>query len=324
MTPANGKVGNFLRRKIKMSNDNNFVAATSTSTVMVGTHNGVFHADDVFSIASLRLALGEIKIIRTRNPEVLMECDIRVDVGGKDFPDNGDFDHHQRGGAGFRENGIPYASFGLIWKSFGLQISQGDKGVADLVERNLVMPVDAGDCGHTFYEVNGGGVLPNTISNMISSLNPSWQEEGLNFDACFKQAVEMAEVLLRREIVKAQGEVLARKVVREAISGAEDSRLVVLDRFCPWQEVVVTESDALFVLFPAPTGDWRIQCVPPTLGSFGKRKPLPEAWAGKRGEELAKMTGVVDAIFVHIGLFIGGAQSREGILRLAELALAAE
>ena len=40
-------------------------------------------------------------------------ADIVIDVGGQYDPDAGRFDHHQRGGAGERENGIPYSSFGL-------------------------------------------------------------------------------------------------------------------------------------------------------------------------------------------------------------------
>jgi uncharacterized UPF0160 family protein len=49
---------------------------------------------------------------------------------------------------------------------------------------------------------------------------------------------------------------------------------------------------------------------------------LPKAWAGLRNQELAAVTGVQDSVFCHSNLFIGGARSMEGALRLAELALA--
>ena len=75
-------------------------------------------------------------------------------------------------------------------------------------------------------------------------------------------------------------------------------------------------------MFPDADGTWRAQCVPPTPGSFDKRKPLPGEWAGKRGAELAEITGVEDAIFCHIGVWICGAVSEEGALALAKLALA--
>jgi uncharacterized UPF0160 family protein len=137
-----------------------------------------------------------------------------------------------------------------------------------------------------------------------------------------RHVVEFAQAILEREIAAARGQVLARSVVRKAIAEATDPRLVILDRFAPWHEVVVPEApEALFVLFPSETGDWRIQAIPPVLGSFEQRRSLPEAWAGKRGQELAELTGVADVIFVHPGKFIGGATSKAGVLEMARQAL---
>ena len=95
----------------------------------VATHSGSFHADEVFALATLRLHFGVIGIIRTRDPEELAACDLRIDVGRKYDPESGDFDHHQ-GDAGERANGIRYASFGLVWKSFGAQVC-GSEAIAD-------------------------------------------------------------------------------------------------------------------------------------------------------------------------------------------------
>ena len=83
----------------------------------VATHPGNFHADDVFAIAALELVHGPLEVVRTRDPERQAAADLRVDVGGRSDPAAGDFDHHQKGGAGTRENGIPYASFGLVWRA---------------------------------------------------------------------------------------------------------------------------------------------------------------------------------------------------------------
>ncbi len=63
-------------------------------------------------------------MIRTRDLEVINKADIVIDVGGEYNADTGRFDHHQRGGAGERENGIPYSSFGLIWQKYGLAPAQ--------------------------------------------------------------------------------------------------------------------------------------------------------------------------------------------------------
>ena len=86
----------------------------------VATHPGTFHADDVFAVAVLSLVHDDLEIVRTRDDARVAAADVRVDLGGRSDPSTGDFDHHQRGGAGERENGIWYASFGLVWREFGL------------------------------------------------------------------------------------------------------------------------------------------------------------------------------------------------------------
>jgi uncharacterized UPF0160 family protein len=50
---------------------------------------------------------------------------------------------------------------------------------------------------------------------------------------------------------------------------------------------------------------------------------LPLEWAGKSGDELIQITGVTDAIFCHRERFIAVAESKEGAVKLAHLALAA-
>lgn len=47
------------------------------------------------------------------------------------------------------------------------------------------------------------------------------------------------------------------------------------------------------------------------------RCPLPEAWRGKRDEELSEVSGIKDGIFVHASGFIGGAKSQEETVKLA-------
>ena len=134
----------------------------------------------------------------------------------------------------------------------------------------------------------------------------------------------LAKLFLERAIVRASGILLAEAVTREAVANSDGGPVVILEKFCPWQGVVIKEApNALFIVFPAITGDWRIQCIPPSLGSRDKRKPLPAAWGGLAGEALQSESGVDDAVFCHVGLFIGGASTREGALALAELAVQA-
>ena len=115
------------------------------TNITIATHNGNFHADDVFSIAALMNIFPSFNLIRTRKLELIAKADIVIDVGGEYDADNGRFDHHQRNGAGQRENGIPYSSFGLVWQKYGVEICQGNHEVANSVDAGLVSTIDAID-----------------------------------------------------------------------------------------------------------------------------------------------------------------------------------
>lgn len=282
----------------------------------IATHNGNFHADDVFSIAAFKILLPSFKLVRTRDLELINKADIVLDVGGIYDPETDRFDHHQRGGAGERENGIPFSSFGLIWQKYGLEICQGNQDVANSVDAGLVSTIDAIDCGHVEGVVKGI-----SLSQTISMFNPTWLEES-DFDACFDEAVSFAVRVLTRFIASANGGISAKAIVAKAIEDAEDPRLIVLEKYTPWKTTVHNLSqDALYVVYPSPAGPWRIQTVPVELGSFEDRKSLPKPWAGLSDKELQEVTGIEDAMFCHNGLFIAGAASFESTMKMAAMAL---
>jgi len=285
----------------------------------IATHNGNFHADDVFSVAALKNILPSFRLIRTRDLELIGKADIVLDVGGIYDPETDRFDHHQRGGAGQRENGIPYSSFGLIWQKYGLEICQGDQSVANAVDAGLVSTIDAIDCGHVKGVVSGI-----SLSQTIGMFNPTWQEDR-HVDACFDEAVEFASRLLTRFIAAASGGIGAKAIVAAALEQAEDPRVIVLEKYTPWKKTVCNLSEeALYVVYPSQTGQWRIQTVPAEIGSFENRKALPKPWSGLSGKELQEVTGIDDAMFCHNGLFIAGAESFESTMKMAALAVQEE
>jgi len=295
--------------------------------VRVATHDGSFHADEVFALAALGLAGEEIDLVRSRDTSTLSGCDAHVDVGLRADPATGDFDHHQKGGAGERANGIRFASFGLVWQAFGAQACGGDATVARRVDTILVQPVDAHDTGQTLAaESVFPGVRAMTVSHAIAAFNPAWDTEGdlaAAENARFGEALTFARGILEREIASATAGARAAGLVAGAIERADDPRVVEIDRSMPWREAVVTGApEALFVIYPKSDG-WGMQAVPRELGAFGNRKDLPEAWAGRSGAELVEATGVTDARFCHPGRFIVVAESHAGIHALAALALAA-
>ena len=283
---------------------------------IVVTHSGNFHADDVFSVAALKSVFPTFTLIRTRDKEVIAKADVVIDVGGEHDAATDRFDHHQRGGAGERDNGVPYSSFGLIWQKYGLAICNDNQELANAIDAGLVSTIDAIDCGHVKGVAEGI-----SLSQTISMFNPTWQEEG-DFDAGFNEAVDFAARVLARAIAAASGGLNAKAIVAEAIKNAQDPRVIVLEKYTPWKKTVHALSEqALYMVYPSQSGQWMIQTVPVEPGSFEDRKSLPKPWAGLSDAELQAETGIKDAMFCHNGLFIAGTASFESTMKMAELAL---
>lgn len=292
--------------------------------MLIATHDGSFHADEVFAIAVLGLVGDPVEVVRTRDRGALAQADLRVDVGFRDDASTGDFDHHQREFDTARENGVRYASFGLVWREFGARVCDGDPGVADAVDETLVQSVDANDTGQQLTRSLIDGVRPMTVNAIIGAFNTRWDEaltpegERERFDT----AVALAQDILAREVASAASGRRSGRIVREAITAAADPRVVELPVNAPWKQVLVPEApDALFVIYPKRQG-FGLEAVPRQLASFENRRDLPATWAGLEGADLVEATGVEAALFCHTKRFLAVARSRTGINRLAELALA--
>ena len=89
-------------------------------------HNGRFHADDVFSATLLKILNSKIHISRV---SVVPE---NFDGFVFDFA-NSAFDYHNSHKK-CRENGLPYASFGLLWSEYGHTLSSGYLVVTKSIE----------------------------------------------------------------------------------------------------------------------------------------------------------------------------------------------
>jgi len=287
------------------------------------THSGHFHSDEVFSVAALSILLNDrVQVVRTRDPKLFETGDFVLDIGLQYDAVKNRFDHHQEGGAGKRENGAPYSSFGLVWKHYGEEIA-GSKEVADMVDKNLVTPVDIGDNGVGVYHPIADDIYAYKLSDIINSFNATWQEINKVQDKAFAEAVQLAKKILIREITQERAKIDAREKVVEAYKKTEDKRVIVLSGYLPWGDVIREYPEPLFVVLPDMQngGNWRLCAIKKEKGSFENRKDLPAAWAGKQGEEFVEITGVPDAVFCHNKRFIAGAGSREGALLLASLAV---
>ena len=181
----------------------------------VATHNGKFHTDDVFAIAILKLIYPKIRVIRTRDEKIYSKADARVDVGLKHDHKTKDYDHHQKGGAGESANGIPYASAGLIWKYYGMELAKS-KSIFEYVDGKLMQHIDANDIGIRTFEAEK--VEPYRIDDVVGRMNPDWMEDMNIADKRFNEAVKLAIGVLKNEIKEGRSREKAREYLLENIS----------------------------------------------------------------------------------------------------------
>ncbi len=292
--------------------------------ITIVTHNGSFHADDAFAVATLKLLLEEendITVIRTRDKEIIDGADYVVDVGEIYDQSKKRFDHHQFGGAGVRDNGIPYASFGLVWKEYGKALC-GSLELADQIDQRLVQPVDAMDNGITFMKSEREGLYIYDIQNITMIYRATWKEEEEVLEENFIYLTSVFKKLLEREIKVLKDIKESEEAVNKIIAQNNNQTLLILDKPYSYEAVTSMHDYILLVVYPKrQDGTWSVKTVRTDTRSFVDRIQLPEEWAGKRDEDLQKITGVQDAIFCHTQRFIAVAGSKEGAIKLAELAL---
>lgn len=291
------------------------------------THNGSFHTDDIFACAVLSLVLEKekqpFKVIRTRDQKIIDDADYVFDVGGIYDPSTNRFDHHQRGGAGKRENGIEYSSFGLVWQKFGIKLC-GIEEVVKMIDDRLVAPVDAFDNGFDLVE-NKYKISPYFIQHLFFTMRPAVAEKKSHINnKLFLESVLIAKEILLREIMHTKDTVLSEKNIISIYNKTKDKRVLILDEnFHDHNEDILSRlAEPLFVIYPkAEDGMWGIRAVRENPKTFKNRKDFPATWAGLRDEELQNITKIDDAVFCHKGLFLAVTKSKEGAIKLAELAL---
>ena len=300
-----------------MKNNNLFV---------IGTHNGIFHSDEIVAISLLKILLNDIKeieIIRSRDLNLLKEkCDILIDIGG------GKFDHHQKGGNGVRTNGISYASAGLIWKSFGEFIIEKItnnpikkaeiKQIFEEIDKNVIENIDAEDNGIYLNKAN--------MFEYINNYLPPWNAKEINYDDNFKLALEQTTNILYHTLTYHIANILGIKEIERRILDKKtmlENVLLIPSQTIPWLKTVIKYNNngarIDFVVFPYPDGGFALQCVPLSLeNKFSQRIPLPEIWAGET-VNLAKISNIETAILCHKGRFFARAKQLNDILKMAKV-----
>lgn len=324
-----------------------------TTAMKICTHSGSFHADESLAVYLLRLLpkFSNAQLVRSREPAEWEGADIVVDVGGQ--YDNGGkwFDHHQRDFAEkfSSEFQTKLSSAGLIYKHFGKDIIYQVlklENPADVdmlyvkIYKEFIEALDANDNGINNYGADVERKFNDrnlTLPSLVSQLNPRWNSNPQDKD--YDEAFETASTLMGTAFMNllrgyGEGWLPARTVVERAFKLRHDvhpsGEIIVLETFCPWKEHLYSiekensaQGQIKFVLFPDSSTKWRVSTVSITSTSFEFRLGLPEAWRGIRDEALSKLSGVDGCIFVHAAGFIGGCETKEGVMELAAKALEA-
>ena len=258
------------------------------------THAGVFHADDVFASALLKIFNPYIEIQRGFKVPENFEG-IVYDIGG------GEFDHHFEG-APVRPNGAPYSSFGLLWERFGRSLFQTEISF-NKIDEQLVQVIDLSDCTGE----------KNPLSLLISSFNPNWDSSEEEKSGSFERAVKVAQEMLSEFIDSLRATERAQETLAEYEAKSENG-IIVLEKFVPWGELTSKE-EPKFVIFPSLRGGWNVQVVPVSYTDKTARIDLPHEWWGN--PNVSQLTdGKVG--FCHLNGFIAAVDTKENAIAICK------
>lgn len=290
----------------------------------IAVHNDDFHVDDVFSVATLLIylnkSLDEVEVLRTRDEKIILEADYVLDVGFVYDKEKNRFDHHI-GNISKRENGVPYATFGLLWKEYGEEIC-GSKSIAEKIEKKWVVPIDATDNGMLISEQIYPDFREIFLFDVIESLKPAWKIGGVSLEESFVESVELTKKIILREIERYKNVEESEDIFKKQYEKSDDKRFIILDSDHPWSDYIEKYKDILFVISPSTLG-WKARSPLLRDGYFENRKKFPRDWFGLEGEKLAKVSGIEDALFCHKAGFIAVAKSKDGVIGLVKKALGA-
>ena len=291
------------------------------------THDGRFHADEVFSSVVLGDLFPQAHLVRTRDPALVAPAPGRIvyDVGGMFDVERRVFDHHQQD-APLREGGVPFSSFGLVWQVFGerwlrqaARVPARDAGeVHGILDQSLVLRIDTGDNG---IMMPGSG--EHDVPAIIEAFGPDFDDAAQGAEGrAFAGALGLARTILANRARAEAARLRAARHVEAILAGHDGGPVLELPFGMPWQEAVrrAGAGHILFAMIPRKD-EWTLTTMQAHPGTFENRLDLPAAWGGLEGEALVAASGVPDAVFVHRGLFFAVARSRDGILDMARKAL---
>ena len=296
------------------------------------THSGGFHADELLSSVVLTRLFPQARLLRTRDAAWLTPAEDRIiyDVGRAYDAEMRIFDHHQRPNP-LREDGQPYSSFGLIWRHYGQAylraLSVPDQDLADIhrsLDQGFVLPIDLMDNGAMDPSV-AGPLTSLTLPALLESLKPVFDNRSPDADdRAFDAALQVSRAVFEAAVAGKAAKRRAEAMVMQAIQAAGAGRVLELPQGMPFRSAIekAGADHLLFVVHPRDS-DWALTGIRLSGDGFAQRADLPAEWAGLTDAALEAATGVKGAKFCHNGRFIAVAETREAVMEMARLAVAA-
>ena len=318
--------------------------------MIIATHNGTFHADETTACAILTYLFENSSIIRSRDPEELEKAEIIIDVSNQN--DEKHFDHHSKEFTLSRDNGIKYATAGLMWKKFGhdylkavakkeLPFNPSAKVIDESFKRidtDFMTMIDLNDNGQlTAYVDEISKADTPKEKEIVGALNELYQASpdipfivammnipnatGAEQDKAFAATVKMLRTILLNTAINA---LTTESGIDKVLSFYHGGPMLIIHERLPWTQAVLNHpdefKDCLIAVYPDRNMRWRVQSLPVSKAQrFKNRLSAPKEWRGLNDVELDKVTGLKNLTFIHKSGFTGGAQTYEDNLELAEL-----
>ena len=283
------------------------------------THGGKFHPDDVFSTVFMSRVIENPIVYRTTDQGIKKDDVLIYDIGF------GKFDHHGPD-ALYRDNPrLKYCSFGLLWKEYGRKYLDSIESVDrdelfKRIDEDLIMQIDGIDNG-VFPSIKAPYKLKD-LDYIIDLFNNSWLDDTDN-DIRFMEALDVANKIFDRFIVREEALIVAKKKVLDSISKCDDG-ILILDNYLPYEEGLWSDNNSKnikVIIMPSNRGGYNIKPVTISKDSHELAYSFSKEFLGLHDEELVNVSGIKSAKFVHISGFIACTGTLEDAILMAKNAI---
>ena len=318
--------------------------------MLIATHDGTFHADETTACAVITYLYDNTTIIRTRDEELMETADLIIDVSLKN--DERHYDHHSKDFTLVRDNGIRYATAGLMWRKFGREFLKKvanrelpfkpSASVLDAafsrIDSEIMEMIDLNDNGQlTSYVSEVADAFTEGEKDVRNRLTEFYQcspdipyivamqnlpsNKGEQQDRAFNATVKMLRLILVPCAINALTTESGIERVLEVYQGGQ---ILVMQERLPWTQAVFSHPDRFkeckLAVYPDRNLRWRVQSLPVSKAlKFCNRCSAPISWRGLEGVKLDQVSGLLNCSFVHRSGFTGGAETYDDTMKMAKL-----